>query len=285
MTGRKGGAIALALLLAGVAASCSALKVRMAMGEGNRLYKAERYEEAIAEYKKILEIAPDHWDANYQIAMSYLALYHPGSTHPKDKEYAERASEYFERLLTELEAPSPEVRDKVQNYYLGLLTSADRADRAADYIQGLLARDPRNTGLMAQLAQIYMKKGDFPNALKYYKMKADIEPGNKENWYTIGVLCWARSYHGKTAISLVEREQAVAEGMQAIEKALALDPDYFEAVSYLNLLYRQRQEILQAYGKLQEAQEAYLKAEQLLARAMELRKKQAQAAPAVEKAS
>ncbi len=285
MIGRKGRAVALGVLLAGTAISCGTLKIRMAMGEGNRLYKAERYEEAIAEYKKILDIDPDHWDANYQIAMSYLAMYHPGSTHAKDKEYADRASEYFERLLTELEAPSPEVREKVQNYYLGLLTSADRADRAADYLQGLLAKDPRNTGLMAQLAQIYMKKGDFPSALKYYKMKAELEPGNKENWYTIGVLCWARSYHGKATVSVVEREQAVAEGMQAIEKALAIDPDYFEAVSYLNLLYRQKQEILQTYGKLQEAQEAYLKAEELLARAMELRKKQAQAAPAVEKAS
>lgn len=268
--------MALAVLLSGAAASCSSFKIRAAMGQGNRLYKAEKYEEAIAEYKKILEIDPDHWDANYQTAMSYLAMYHPGSTHPKDKEYAERAAEYFERLLTKLQAPSPQVREKVQNYYLGLLTSADQADKAAAYMEGLLEKDPKNTALMGQLAQIYIKKGDFANALKTYKMKAELEPNNKENWYTIGVLCWARSYHGKMALPLQEREQAVAQGMEALEKALALDPDYFEAVSYLNLLYRQKQEILQTYGRLEEAQKAYLKAEELLSRALELRKKQQQ---------
>ncbi len=280
MTRRRWLSVVLAALLIGTGSACSALRIRIAMGEGNRLYKAEKYEEAVTAYKKILDIAPNHWDANYQIAMSYLAMYHPGSTHPKDKEYADLAVEAFERLLTKLQAPSPEVRDKVQAYYLSLLASAGRMDKAAEYLEGLLQKDPKNTALMAQLGKLYTDKGDFPNALRYYKMKADLDLGNKVNWYTIGVLCWARSYHGGIMVSTAEREQVVAEGMQALEKALSLDPEYFDAISYLNLLYREKAKVFAALGKAVEANEAYMKAEELKAKAMEINKKRAQHPPA-----
>jgi tetratricopeptide (TPR) repeat protein len=60
----------------------------------------------------------------------------------------------------------------------------------------------------------------------------------------------------------------------ALDKALAIDPDYFEALSYINLLYREKSQALSAVGKNQEAGEAYAKADEYQKKAIEIRKAQ-----------
>lgn len=272
--------LALALATATLAAGCSGLADRQSMNEGHRHYKAERYEQAAAAYERILTRQPNHYMATYMTALSYMALYHPGSTHIKDWEYCNKAIGAFEKCLS-LRAPSVEMRDRVRAYYLALLTSAERTDRAANYLQTMLEKDPGNQGLMMQLAGIYAKKGDVENALKYYTQRANAEPGNKEAWYTIGVVCWERVYRGGVLVPMDEKERLVAMGVEALNKALALDKDYFDALAYANLIHREKQKVLLAFGKEQEALEAYQKAEDYKARAMELAKKrQAAGAPA-----
>jgi hypothetical protein len=61
-----------AIVASGV--SCTSIRTRVWMNEGNKLYKAERYDEAIEYDKKIVGIDPGNWTANYLIAMSYPAL-------------------------------------------------------------------------------------------------------------------------------------------------------------------------------------------------------------------
>ena len=101
-----------------------------------------------------------------------------------------------------------------------------------------------------------MKKGDFTKALDYFEKRANMDPSNKEAWYTLGVNCWARSYHGGLAVSQEEREQVVDKGIQALEKALAIDPNYFDALSYINLIYREKAKALATVGKNAEAGQA-----------------------------
>jgi len=275
----RGTALAAVLVVATLAGGCSGLADRQSMNEGHRHYKAERYEQAAAAYERILSRHPDHYMATYMTALSYMALYHPGSTHIKDWEYCNKAIAAFEKCLS-LRAPSVEMRDRVRAYYLALLTSAERTERAANYLQTMLTKDPTNKGLMMQLAGIYAKKGDVENALKYYTQRANAEPGNKEAWYTIGVVCWERSYRGGVMISMEERERLVNMGVEALNKALALDADYFDALAYANLIHREKQKVLLAYGKEQEALEAYQAAEAYKAKAMELAKKRQPAAGA-----
>ncbi len=267
--------LGLALL---AATGCDALRVRTLMRQGNELYRAQKFEEAIEQYKQILEMDATHWDASYLTAVSYLALYHPGSMHDKDREYAEKAIAAFERCL-EIDPPNDEQRQKVQQYYLSILTSAQRSDKAAEYLEGLLAKNPRDVQLVVQLATLYGKMGNFPRAVEYYRMRTEIEPGNKEAWYTVGVVCWDRSYHGGIMVSNDERQAIVEEGLAALHKALELDPDYFDALSYTNLLYREKGKSLQALGRYQEAGEQYLMADEFQKRALEARKKLQEAAP------
>lgn len=255
------------------AAGCTSIRTRVWMNEGHKLYKAQKYEQAIVEYKKIVAIDPDNWPANYQIAMSYLAMYHPGSTHEKDIEYADNSVAGFERLLA-LQAPDKETEEKVRNYYVALLRSTDKMDKIVTYYDGLLEKDPRNTTYIAQLAEIYAKKGDFPSAMKYYTLRAEIEPKNKEAWYTIGVLSSARAKEFGPILPMEEVDQTIDEGIKAMDKALAIDPNYFEALVWEGILYRQKSSQLASQMKNEEAGEAFTRAEELKKKAEEIIKKQ-----------
>jgi tetratricopeptide (TPR) repeat protein len=243
---------------------------RMHLKRGNELYTAQKYEEAIAEYAKLLALNPDSWDGNYLTAVSYLALYHPNSDHPKDKEYAQKGIAAFEKTLS-LTPPNPEAKEKTEKYYLGFLDSTGDKDKAIAYLEGQLKQRPNELALINQIATLYQKKGDFEKSLEYFEKRAQMEPKSKEAWYTLGVNCWARSYHGGVTVGQEERERVVERGIGAFEKALALDPNYFDALSYINLTYREKARALASIGKIDEANQAYQRAEEYKKKAMDVR--------------
>jgi len=281
MKGRLAAAV-LGLALVACGTSCNTFRTRVWMNEGNKLYKAQRYDEAVEFYKKIVAIDPDNWTANYLIAMSYIALYHPGSEHQKDIEYAESAAKGFEKLMT-MQAPNKDTEEKVRNYYVALLISANKTDKVKAYYEGLLAKDPRNTTLMGQLAEIYAKGGDFDNSLKYYQKRVAIEPNNKEYWYTIGVLCWDRVHNFRSSLSLEDNLKTIDTGVAALEKAIALDKEYFDGLVYINLIYREKALVLSSAGQAIEGGEAFDKAESYRKVAEEIGKKRMAAQAAAKK--
>lgn len=274
-TSRSGPVLAVAVLCAFAASStgCTSFKVKMLLKEGNTLYTAQKYEEAIQRYDKILEIEPANWDANYLKAVSYLALYHPNSELPKDKEYAEKGIAAFEKTLG-LDPPNADAKAKTEKYYLSFLGSAGDNAKAITYLEKQLESRPNDLALIMQIAALYHKNGDYPNSLLYYEKRATLDPQNKEAWYTLGVNCWDRSYHGGAMVSQEEREKVVDKGIKAFQSALAIDPKYFDALSYINLIYREKAKAMAAVGKNKEAADAYLEADKYQKQAIEVRKEQ-----------
>jgi tetratricopeptide (TPR) repeat protein len=274
MTGRRSW-LALTIVAAiAIGPGCQSFRERVLLKKGNELYTAQKYDEAIQQYQELIKLNPKSWDGNYLMAVSYLALYHPGSEHPKDKAYAEKGLAAFERTL-ELTPPNPDDREKTEKFYLSFLNSAGDKDKAIAYLEKQLASRPNDLSLINQIATLYQKKGDFTKALDYFEKRANMDPTNKETWYTLGVNCWARSYHGGLAVSQVEREQVVDKGIAALDKALAIDPNYFDALSYINLIYREKAKALATVGKNVEAGQAYAKADEYQKQAIDLRKAQA----------
>jgi len=278
MKGRLAAAVLGVVLVVSVV-SCTTIRTRIWMNEGNKLYKAQRYDEAVEFYKKIVGVDPMNWTANYLIAMSYTALYHPGSEHEKDKQYADEATKTFEKLMS-MQAPDKDTEERVRNYYVALLLAANKTDKVKAYYEALLAKDPRNTALMGQLAEIYAKGGDFDNSLKYYQKRAEIDPKNKEYQYTIGVLCWDRVRNMKATMSEEENMKTIDTGVAALEKAIALDKDYFDAYVYINLIYREKASVLSSYNKPFDAGDAIAKADEYKKVAEDLGKKRMAAAAA-----
>ena len=98
----------------------------------------------------------------------------------------------------------------------------------------------------------------------------EAEPENKESHYTIGVICWTQSYEPrlefraeigmqqedpgpirtKGRLNRIQREDlstvaaevlpVINEGLEALEQAIEIDPDYDDAMAYVNLLYREK---------------------------------------------
>lgn len=280
--GRKLITFGAAVALVAWAAGCDSLRVRYTMREGNLYYKAQKYEDAIRQYEQVLKIRPGDWDATYQIAISYLALYRPGSTHVKDVTYSEKGIEFLEKLL-KMKAPDTATVEKIRGYYIGLLQAANKTDKAISYYEELVRQEPKTPLYAVQLAQLYAKRGaagDFPLALKYFEKRAELEPQNKEAWYTVGVVCWERSYKGSITVSNEERVEMIAKGMKALQRALSLDPEYFDALSYTNLLYREEAKVFQAQGNLEAAQQSVQKADSFMKKALEVKRKQIAAAKA-----
>jgi tetratricopeptide (TPR) repeat protein len=269
---------ALAML---VVSGCD-IRVRQDLNRANKLFQAKKYEEAIPVYEKIIKADPDHWMANYYLSMSYLAQFHPNSTHPKDKDIKAHAITGLKKLMT-LTPPSPEEMDKVENYYLSLLTSAGDNEDAIAFLETQIQKEPNSKELMAQLAQLQAKIGNFEESLRWYEKIAQMEPKEKTHWYTVAVLCWERSNKAGAMITPDERGTIIQHGIDSIDKALAIDPEYTEALAYKNLLYREKADALSKAGKDAEAQAAFAESQRLRDQALQLmqkKKAQAGAAPA-----
>src|SRR5690606_9224391 len=85
------------------------------------------------------------------------------------------------------------------------------------------------------LAHYYNRQGEFDKTVEAFQRRAELEPNNPEAWHTMGTFYYDKVYRD----SSVEREQAIEyiqAGIEAEDKALAINPDYFEAVTYKSML-------------------------------------------------
>lgn len=95
----------------------------------------------------------------------------------------------------------------------------------------------------------------------------------KENYLLLAQYSWEQVFR-RRVLSESERAEYVADGLQAATSALALDPDYVEALIYKNLLLRSKAEIT---ADPVENRRLIVEADALRARAVELRKAQSPA--------
>ena len=251
------------MLLALVAPTvgCQRLKARVTMKSANALYRAERYDEAIKKYEEVIALDPWWTDAYRNAGLCYLALYQPGSLHQKDIEYSTQAIIKLRRYLQFV----PE-DEKAEDLLMDTYMKTARYQEAVDFYQAKLKNDPKNSKFLQTIGMIYAKANNFEEARKWFRARAEADARNPEAWYSLGVLCWERAFKNQE-LTVDEKRSLIDEGMQALQKAVELRPDYFEAYSYINLLYRQKAltetEPEQAQKDLQEADVSMKKAIQL----------------------
>jgi tetratricopeptide (TPR) repeat protein len=125
---------------------------------------------------------------------------------------------------------------------------------------------------------MYFKKGDFERGMEWTRKRVGIDPKNPEPYLMLGVQAWDRSYHYPD-IDPATRAKIVDSGLEALDKALQIKPDSFEALTYINLLYREKAKIEPDPAK---QQEYIAKADQYRQQALELRKKTTVLTPTVE---
>jgi tetratricopeptide (TPR) repeat protein len=145
------------------------------------------------------------------------------------------------------------------------------ANQAIAAFEAALKLDAKNAAALAQIASLYYNLKQFDKAKEYQQRRIDADPANPEPYYWIGVLDWALCFPRQMKLRqdlnlnlpqdpekpgmlpplpedararlASENGDAVEEGIRELEKAVELKPDYFDAMAYLNLLYRQKADL------------------------------------------
>jgi len=208
--------LAAVLLLFG---GCNKLKARDQLNKGVQAYKNAKYELAIEHFKNAVALDPRLLNARLYLATAYAQQYVPGADTPENNQMGQQAIEEYKKVLQ---------------------------------------ADPGNTNSVKGIASLYFNMKKFDQAKEYHEKAKQLDPNDPEEYYSIGVIDWTQSYaprqeeraklglkpdeplkDKKVCESLRDRNLSkVDEGIQNLNRALQLRPDYDDAMAYMNLLYR-----------------------------------------------
>lgn len=229
-------AVALVALTAlGCESQINFLKARQKLNKGVQAFSAANYAGSAELFAEALELDPDLTDARAYQAYSYMMQYIPGGESPENKQMAQKAIDGFNTVLEE---------------------------------------DPDNELAISAMASLYFNMKQMEKAKEWHRKRialleqkaaqtkdGKIAPVAAESYYTIGVINWTQSYEPRLKVRAdlsmkpedpgpIKDEEAleqlradllpkIEEGIQALEKALEINPDYADAMAYLNLLHRE----------------------------------------------
>ncbi len=218
-------------------AGCDKLKSRDDINHGIAAFRNAKYADAVELFKQAAALDPENSNARLYLATSYMSQWIPGAESPENLQFAQMAKDEFNKVLE---------------------------------------KDPNNTTALASLASIAYnqaaplapdKKAEkLDEAAKWYKKLIEADPKNKEAYYSLGVIAWAKWYPAlmtaraalrmkpedpgpikdkKVKDELKEKYSAmVDEGIGNLQKALDIDKEYDDAMAYMNLLIRERADLL-----------------------------------------
>ncbi len=302
-------AVALTLGLSVAAAGCGkyswgALKAQKAYKEANQLYQASQWKDAAAKYETAVASDPNKAEIFFYLGNCYDNMYKPSRQGEAENDaYIQKAIANYEKSAER--DPKPEMR-KLALQYLVAAYGPDKLnapEKAEPIVQKMISIEPNEPTNYFALAKIYEdggryedaekallkaqevkpndplvyttisgfynRQGDFPKTIEALQKAAQLEPKNPTGWQLVATYYWEKAYKDHR-LSAPERKDYIAKGIEATDKALALNPDYSEALTYKNLLLR-----MQGNEETDMAKRAalYKQADDLRNRAIELNKK------------
>jgi tetratricopeptide (TPR) repeat protein len=228
-----GSLLSLATALSGQSLNCLGTTAsdnpaaRDEIDKGVESYKSARYGEAISHFEKATSLAPC-----LTMARSYLAT------------------------------------AQAQNVVPGLSTPDNLriADQSIANFHIVLTQDPHDINSLKQVAGIYFSIKKLEDAREWQKKVLAENPDDWEASYTIGVIDWTQAHqHTIAALSAAglmddgegnikaspavlesikqQNSGLVEEALQYLTRALEEHPNYDDAMSYLNLVYRRKADL------------------------------------------
>src|SRR5687767_5248299 len=253
--------LALLLPLLPALAGCQKLQARMELKKGNELYRDEIYKEALEQFQKGLQIDPTAKFAWRSVGLSAMALFRPGVDDPENKKHAEIAIDAFKKYLQAFPADQ-----KVEEYLVTTLINSGKYDEALQMLKEEAQRTNKQE-MHQMVVSTMIKSGKLEDAFEWTQRHAARDP---QVLYSIAVACWAQSYNDPM-LSVEQRTQIVDTGLDAAKRAIEIKPDYFEAMAYYNLLFREKAKLETDPLK---AQEYYAQAEEWVQKALAVRERQ-----------
>jgi TonB family protein len=138
--------------------------------------------------------------------------------------------------------------------------------RAGDAFQAAVRAVPGDPNGYLRLASFRNRHGDFSGAIDTLSTWSNTDPGNPVPLYTMSAFYWEKAYRDAT-LTDGQKLDYVDRGLQATDQAIAMNPEYMEALVYKNLLLRS-QALLESDPTVQQALIA--EADKLRQRAIEI---------------
>jgi tetratricopeptide (TPR) repeat protein len=240
------------------------------LNKGVGAFKNGQYDAAIEFFKEARDLDPTLMNARLYLATAYASQYIPGA--PSDA-----------------------------NTRLG--------NQAVAEFKDVLNIDPNNLSAIDGIGSIlYQMAGSpydakkFEESKSYHQRHIQLKPTDPEPYYWIGVIDWVvaqrdnlelRQAYNKSNLKKQVQDidpmpgpvraeysaksgQLVEEGINALQKALQLKPDYDDAMAYLSLLYRRKADMVDS---AEERDNLTKQADALLEKVKEIKQKRAEQPP------
>jgi len=290
------------------------LQARKAFKDANTSYQSQNYVEAVARYQEVVadpsvDTDPNLVHAYFFLANSYDNQYKPArkgepdndalltkaienykiaaekETDPKMKKLAldYLVNAYGPDKLDDPTQAEPIVQRMIQldpsetsNYFAlaNIYENAGNLDEAEAMLNKAKEAKPKEAAVYQQLAGFYQRQGEFDKLIAAVQQRSELEPNNPEAHYAVATYYWDEAYRN-TRLTDAQKREYVKSGLTAVDKAIALNAEYVEALTYRGLLLR----VEAAMEKDAARQKALLsEATQLQEKAVGLKKKQASGA-------
>ncbi|HYT68034.1 MAG TPA: tetratricopeptide repeat protein [Vicinamibacterales bacterium] len=183
-------------------------------------------QKAIAYYRKAA-------DKNTNMAWKKSSLEYLAAAYGSDKLNDPAKAEPIYQEIIALEPNEP------ANYLAlaKLYEDAGRYDDAETQYDKASQVKPNDASVLAARAGYYNRQGDFPKTIAALEQAAALEPNNPEGYHRVAVFYWDKT-RGDFRLSQAVQREYIMKGLQMEDKALSLNPDYMEALTYKNILLR-----------------------------------------------
>jgi tetratricopeptide (TPR) repeat protein len=227
------------LCVALTAAGCNQLRARDHLNQGVNSFKSGSYSEAADQFRLAIDADPTFGVARLYLATAYEQQWVPGTETDQNKKFWSASMEEFNNVLKD---------------------------------------DPKNLLATESIASLYFNRGyakgptmvdDMAKAEEWNKKVIALDPKNKQAYYTLGVIPWLNfvtaDREARNTLGMRPEEQAplkadakgktlkadlkakywqpLTDGIEYEKKALEIDPQYEDAMSYMNLLIRYRADL------------------------------------------
>jgi tetratricopeptide (TPR) repeat protein len=256
-------------MVAGVS-GCNKLRARDLLNKGVAAFKNAQFDAAVQDFQQAKQLDPDLINARLYLATAYASQYIPGAPSDENMRHGQAAVAEYKEVL-----------DK------------DASNLSA--IDGLAS-------ILYQMAGQPFDQKKFEESKTYHLKHIALRPNDPQPYYSIGVIDWALAYRGNTEMRAdynkahinkqvkdtdalppdVRKDYTdkfgamVDDGINSLKKAIELKPDYDDAMTYLNLLYRRKADMVESEAE----RDQYTKmADDLLDKVKEIKQKRAENPP------
>jgi tetratricopeptide (TPR) repeat protein len=250
-----------ALLL--VVGGCSEVRGRRLVQQGNRHYRDGQYKEAITSFDEAAKFVPTLPQLWLNKGYTCRQILVPGSKTPESTEAAKCAKEALARYR-ELVPTDP----RGEQLYVQTLFDNDEFEELSKMYEERFKKNPRDLEAIGGLIQVFTKWNKLDETLEWYDRKAEILGNDAEAQYGAGVFIYNQLFQkggppeksghdprpdpnkprekkvhpgfGPGDIVSQQRVDLADKGIKYLQRAVELRPKYHEAMTYANLLYRQK---------------------------------------------